>query len=100
MERTIDVTTARRQFGTLLDEVFYKGDIITIERKGKPLARIVPVNNANNEGKNNSSLSDEQQQLFDELHSLPALSITENPTAVLRKNRNQKRQKAALQYGR
>ena len=44
MQRTIDVTTARRQFGTLLDEVFYKGDVITIERKGKPLARLVPAN--------------------------------------------------------
>lgn len=42
MERVIDVTTARRQLGTLLDEVFYKGEIITIERKGKPLAQIIP----------------------------------------------------------
>ena len=42
MERKIDVTTARRQLGTLLDEVFYKGDIFTIERKGKPLAQIIP----------------------------------------------------------
>ncbi len=39
MERVIDVTTARRQFGTLLDEVFHKGDVVTIERKGKPLSR-------------------------------------------------------------
>ena len=37
MQRTVDVTTARRQFGTLLDEVFYKADVITIERKGTPL---------------------------------------------------------------
>lgn len=43
MERIIDVTTARRQFGTLLDEVFHKGDVVTIERKGKPLAKIVPL---------------------------------------------------------
>ena len=27
MEKIIDVTAARRQFGTLLDEVFHKGDI-------------------------------------------------------------------------
>ena len=44
MQRTIDVTTARRQFGTLLDEVFHKGDVIIIERTGKPLARLVPAN--------------------------------------------------------
>ena len=43
MERIIDVTAARRQFGTLLDEVFHRRDIVTIERKGKPLAKIVPL---------------------------------------------------------
>ena len=43
MQRTVDVTTARRQFGTLLDEVFYKGDVITIERKGKPLAWFLQI---------------------------------------------------------
>ncbi len=42
MERIVDVTTALRQFGTLLGDVFYKRDIITIERKGKPLAQIIP----------------------------------------------------------
>ena len=38
MERTVDVTSARRQFGTLLDEVFHKGDTVIIARKGKALA--------------------------------------------------------------
>ncbi len=33
MERVVDVTMARRQFGTLLDEVYHKGDIVIIERK-------------------------------------------------------------------
>ena len=51
MQRTIDVTTARRQFGTLLDEVFYKGDVITIERKGKPIARLVPATTESGLGK-------------------------------------------------
>ena len=41
MQRTVDVTTARRQFGTLLDEVFYKGDVITIEGKGKPQSNFI-----------------------------------------------------------
>ncbi|MCI5227498.1 MAG: type II toxin-antitoxin system Phd/YefM family antitoxin, partial [Candidatus Electrothrix sp. AX2] len=49
MERIIDVTTARRQFGTLLDEVFHKGDTVTISRKGKPLARIVPIEGAHSQ---------------------------------------------------
>ncbi len=90
MQRTIDVTTARRQFGTLLDEVFYKGDVITIERKGKPLACLVP---ANSEGHYpaQAPLDSERQRLLDQLHSLPALSMNEDPTEVLRQIRSQRR---------
>lgn len=93
MERIIDVTTARRQFGTLLDEVFYKGDIITIERKGKPLAQIIPFK------EKGSFLSSEQKELLEELHSLPAISTDQDPTAILRKIRKQKRIKANMNYG-
>ncbi|MGD8263392.1 MAG: type II toxin-antitoxin system prevent-host-death family antitoxin [Desulfobacterales bacterium] len=93
MQRTVDVTTARRQFGTLLDEVFYKGDVITIERKGKPLARLIPVNTENHY-QAQAPLDSERQNLLDQLHSLPALSMNENPTDVLRQIRSQRRIRA------
>jgi prevent-host-death family protein len=92
MERVIDVTTARRQLGTLLDEVFYKGDIITIERKGKPLAKIIAVEETD------SQLSSEQHELLEELHSLPTISTDQNPTTILRKIRVQKMIKAKVNY--
>ena len=90
MHRTVDVTTARRQFGTLLDEVFYKGDVITIERKGKPLARLVPANTKSPDP-TQTSLDSERQRLLDQLHSLPTLSMNEDPTEVLRQIRSQRR---------
>ena len=93
MQRKVDVTTARRQFGTLLDEVFYKGDVITIERKGKPLARLIPVNTENHY-QAQAPLDSERQNLLDQLHSLPALSMNENPTDVLRQIRSQRRIRA------
>ena len=93
MERVIDVTTARRQLGTLLDEVFYKGEIITIERKGKPLAQIIPFKEAA------SHLSSEQKELLEELHSLPTIPTTRDPTTILRKIRKQKRIQANVDYG-
>ena len=93
MRRTVDVTTARRQFGTLLDEVFYKGDVITIERKGKPLACLVPANKANHYHKQ-ASFDSERQHLLDQLHSLPTLSMNEDPTEVLRQIRSQRRIRA------
>ena len=93
MERIIDVTTARRQLGTLLDEVFYKGDIITIQRKGKPLAQIIPFK------EKGSFLSSEQKELLEQLHSLPAISTDQDPTAILRKIRKQKRIQSKVNYG-
>jgi len=97
MQRTVDVTSARRQFGTLLDEVFYKGDIITIERKGKPLARLVPVN-TESPYQAQVPLDSERQRLLDQLHSLPTLSMNEEPTEVLRQIRSKRRIQAIKNY--
>ena len=93
MERMIDVTTARRQFGTLLDEVFYKGDVITVKRKGKPLAMIIPFKETT------SQLSSEQKEMLEELHSLPTIANDQDPTAALRKIRKQRKIKASADYG-
>ena len=96
MERIIDVTTARRQFGTLLDEVFHKGDTVTIARKGKPLARIVPIEDQHPQS---TEISARQRALLEQLHSLPSLAIDQDPVAVLRAMREQKRIRAGKQYG-
>ena len=93
MERVIDVTTARRQLGTLLDEVFYKRNVITIVWKGKSLAQIIPFEETN------SHLSSEQKELLEELHSLPAISTDQDPTEILRKIRKLKRIHANVDYG-
>ena len=93
MQRTVGVTSARRQFGTLLDEVFYKGDVITIERKGKPLARLVPANTESSYPAQ-APLDSERQRLLDQLHSLPTLSMNEDPTKVLRQIRSKRRMRA------
>lgn len=99
MERIIDVTTARRQFGTLLDEVFHKGDVVTIERKGKPLAKIVPLEDSNSHVSGRSSISSEQRKLLDALNGLPRIGIDQNPVDILRSMRKQKRIKASIRYG-
>jgi prevent-host-death family protein len=99
MQKTVDVTMARRQFGTLLDEVFYRGDIITIERKGKPLAQLIPVENDRCQETQHSDLSPGRRRLLKELRSLPIISIDEDPTEVLRNLRKQKRVQASIKYG-
>ncbi|HEB86918.1 MAG TPA: type II toxin-antitoxin system Phd/YefM family antitoxin [Gammaproteobacteria bacterium] len=99
MERIIDVTAARRQFGTLLDEVFHKGDIVTIERKGKPLARIVPLESSNSRVSGCPSITSRQKILLEELNSLPRIGVDQNPVDILRSMRKQKRIKASIRDG-
>ena len=99
MERIIDVTAARRQLGTLLDEVFHRGDSVTIERKGKPLAKLVPLNETNRQTVGSPSISTSQKQLLEELHSLPVIGIKQDPVGILRSMRKKKRMKASSKYG-
>jgi len=83
MEKVVDATVARRQLGTLLDEVYYKGECIIIERKGKALAKIVPLETMEDTSENNL-LTPIQKKLLNELKSLPAIEIQEEPTDILR----------------
>jgi len=99
MERIIDVTAARRQLGTLLDEVFHKGDVVTIERKGKPLAKIVPLEDSHSHVLGHSSITSKQKMLLEELSSLPRIGIDQNPVDILRSMRKQKKIKASIRYG-
>ena len=40
---TNNVVDAKRHFAALLERVAYGGETITITRRGKPMARLVPV---------------------------------------------------------
>jgi antitoxin (DNA-binding transcriptional repressor) of toxin-antitoxin stability system len=99
MERTIDVTAARRQFGTLLDEVFHKKDIITIQRKGKSLAKIIPLESENHKNNNFVAITPRQKSLLEEMTGLPVIQATSDPTNILRSIREEKRIKANVKYG-
>ena len=43
MEKSIGAYEARRKFGQLIEEAFYKHDHFVIERSGRGMAVIVPV---------------------------------------------------------
>ena len=43
MEKTIGAWEARRRFGQLIEEAFYHKDHFVVERPGRPMAIIVPV---------------------------------------------------------
>ena len=41
--KKINAMKARQNFGTMLEEVYYKGDQFIIERAGRPMAAVVPL---------------------------------------------------------
>lgn len=43
MERAIGAYEARRRLGQLIEEAFYKRDHFIIERSGRPMAALVPI---------------------------------------------------------
>lgn len=43
MEKTIGAFEARRSFGKLIEEAYYKKDSFIIERSGRPMAVIVSI---------------------------------------------------------
>ena len=43
MKRTISAMEARQRLGELLEGVHYRGDEVVIERAGKPMAVVVPM---------------------------------------------------------
>jgi len=43
MEKTVNAVQARQQLGRLLEEVFYQSQRVIIERAGRPMAVLVPL---------------------------------------------------------
>jgi prevent-host-death family protein len=43
MAKTINAVRARGNLGRILEEVYYRGDEYIIERAGKPMAAVVPI---------------------------------------------------------
>jgi antitoxin (DNA-binding transcriptional repressor) of toxin-antitoxin stability system len=45
VNNTVSAITVRKNLGEYLNKAFYKGEETLVERKGKIVAKIVPVNN-------------------------------------------------------
>ena len=43
MRKTVNAMRARGNLGQILEEVYYRGDQYIIERSGRPMAAVVPV---------------------------------------------------------
>jgi prevent-host-death family protein len=43
MKRTLSAVEARKRLGEILEGVYYRGDEVVIERAGKPMAVVLPM---------------------------------------------------------
>ncbi len=43
MKKTVSALEARRRLGEIMEGVYYRGDEVIVERAGKPMCAIVPV---------------------------------------------------------
>ena len=43
MEKIVDASEARRHFDRLIEKAFYQKDSFVVERSGRPMAAIVPI---------------------------------------------------------
>ena len=43
MEKELGVTQARKEFGSIVEDVQYRGDSYVISRHGEPAAAVVPI---------------------------------------------------------
>ena len=100
MYNTIDALQARKQLGSILDEVFYSKKPITIERKGKAMAVLVPI-----EFLEQLKQQVEKQRkalknsIVDKICDLPSVKTTQNPVEILRNVREQRTEKLLMKYG-
>lgn len=43
MLKNVTAVKARKNFGEIIEEVYYRGDQFIVERSGKPMAAVVPL---------------------------------------------------------
>ena len=86
MQKTISDSEAESNFGKVLDGVVQNGDEITIERQGKPVARIVPVQ----ENKQRQVAADKLRAMAEQANMSPeeAEELAEEAVAWVRANKD------------
>lgn len=77
MEKTINVTKAREELRTIVDEVQYRGDKYVISRHGKPAVAIVPMH-IYEKWKNS------QDRIFEIIDEIHAANPDVDPDEVMR----------------
>jgi prevent-host-death family protein len=73
--KRVSALTARRNFGQLLEEVYYRGNRYVIERAGRPMAAVVPVAELAESRKRRARFFYAVQELWEKNRVVPSATL-------------------------
>jgi prevent-host-death family protein len=77
MRKTINAVRLRSKLGQVLEEVYYRGDQYVIERAGKPMAVVIPVEQY-------EQWRRKRQELFTLIDEMRARALASDPDEIER----------------
>ncbi len=78
MEKELGITEARQDFSGVLEEVQYRGQSFVINRRGKPVAAVVPLEVY-------ESWKRRRKKFFDAIREIQAANKEADPEQVMKK---------------
>lgn len=90
MERQISSQELRAQLGEAIDAVRLRGDRYIIERRGKPVAALVPIDVLEREREQRGRLADLFEQMRSRGPGLPEVEAMNLALAEVREHREEK----------
>lgn len=94
MKRTLSALEARKRLGEILESVYYRGDEVVIERAGKPMAVVIPVERYQSMERNRERMFELVEQAQERSRGVPYEVIEQEVAAAVREVRGQRRKEA------
>ena len=94
MKRTVSAMEARRRLGELLESVYYRGDEVVIERAGKVMGVMIPVDRYRAIEKDREWLIEMIRELHELNRDVPSEEIEAEIEAAVEEARTERRARA------
>lgn len=95
MKRTVSAVEARQRLGELLEGVFYRGDEVIIERAGKRMGVVIPIDRYAVMLQNRERLRALIEQIQASAKPLPEAEVEREIATAIAEVRRARRRKAA-----
>ncbi len=90
MKRTLSALEARKRLGEILESVYYRGDEVVIERAGKPMAVVIPVERYQSMERNRERMFELVERAQEQSRGVPYEVIEQEVSAAVREVRKRK----------